>query len=84
MTGPFTTEKDIFKQETAGPAQSQYVLISRSTYNQLRRQLFYLWTYMIQEDSWEEAIEFMEDHCEVPTPFDMVPYEIPYTAEHSI
>ena len=42
----------------------------------LRRHLFYLWTYLIQQDIWEEAVDFIEDHWDEPTPFDLFPFEI--------
>lgn len=41
----------------------------------LRRHLFCLWTYIIQQDMWEEAADFIEEHRDEPTPFDLFPFE---------
>ena len=40
----------------------------------LSRLLFCLWTYMVQQDMWEEAVDFIEDHWDAPTPFDLFPF----------
>ena len=76
MSRSFPDEQGPFTAETS--ARNQYVCLRRNTYDQMKRQLFYLWTYMIQEDIWTDAIEFMEDNSQSPTPFDMLPYEMPY------
>ena len=77
MTGQFINE-DMPWQKTPEPAQCQHVIMQRNTYNQLRRQLFYMWTYMIQQDIWEEAMEFIEEHSMDPTPFDMIPTDLQF------
>lgn len=67
-----------FPSELSG---RQFVRLERSVYDRLRNQLFSLWTYMMEQDIWEEAIEFIEDHSEDPTPFDIMPYDIPCIPE---
>lgn len=43
--------------------------------SRLRRNLSCLWTYIIEQELWEEALEFIDDHMEGPLPFDLYPYE---------
>ena len=41
-----------------------------------KRQMFYIWMFMIREDIWEEACEFLEEHMDDPSPFEMFPFEL--------
>ena len=59
------------------PFPDHYTYSGSEKYFRLRRQLFYLWTYMIQQEIWEEAIEFLDEHRDDPTPFDLFSFEDP-------
>lgn len=42
----------------------------REISSQLRSQLFFLWTFIASQDLWEDALDFMDEHCDLSAPFD--------------
>lgn len=44
----------------------------------LRRQMLYIWMFLVREDIWDEACEFLEEHMDDPSPFELFPLE-PWT-----
>lgn len=76
MNSPFTHDYSDFNNNTFDDAH--LYPYSNPEYRELprlRRQLSCLWTYIIEQELWEEALEFMNDHREDPLPFDLYPYE---------
>ena len=68
---------DSYSSDPSLPFPDQHASSGNEKYFQLRRQLFYLWTYMIQQEIWEEAIEVLDEHRDGPTPFDLFSFEDP-------
>lgn len=43
-------------------------------YNErLRRDLMLLWSFLMAEDMWDDAFEYISDHTEDPLPFPRLP-----------
>ena len=43
-------------------------------YNErLRRDLMLLWSFLMAEDMWDDAFEYISDHAEDPLPFPRLP-----------
>ena len=36
----------------------------------LQRELFYMWVYLAQEELLDDALDYMEEHRNKPTPFE--------------
>ncbi len=36
----------------------------------LSRELFYLWNFILQQELWDEAREFLDEHMDDPAPFE--------------
>ena len=53
-------------------------LLQREFCSQLRSQLFYLWTFVAQQDLWEDALDFLDEHCDPHTPVDFLPSDTPF------
>lgn len=39
----------------------------------LRRELMLLWAYLMSEDLWDDAFEYIECHADTPIPFSSLP-----------
>ena len=57
---------------------SRQLAAERELSSQLRSQLFYLWTFVAQQDLWEDALDFLDEHCDPHTPIDFLPSEVPF------
>ena len=44
---------------------------TKNANSQLRKELFYLWTFIAQQDIWEDALDFLEEHNDLDIPFEM-------------
>ena len=75
MTHTYTNDQNFSDPSLSFPDQHSH--LGNEKYYQLRRQLFYLWTYVIQQEIWEEAIDFLDEHGDDPTPFDLFSFEDP-------
>lgn len=64
MINAFANEPDHYFHNTR-------IRSERQTCLDLRRQLFYLWTFTIQQGLWEDALDFMDEHDDVPAPFEL-------------
>ena len=76
MKNPFTYNYPDFSNSLShGTPSYPYDNPEYRELSRLRRHLSCLWTYIIEQELWEEALEFMDDHREDPLPFDLYPYE---------
>lgn len=50
----------------------------REISSQLRSQLFYLWTFIAQQDLWEDAYDFLDEYYDPCTPVDFFISDIPF------
>ena len=46
--------------------------------SQLRSQLFYLWTFIAQQDLWEDAYDFLDEFYDPQTPVDFFLSDAPF------
>lgn len=46
--------------------------------SELKRELFYLWTFIAQQDMWEEALDFLDEYSNLQVPFELFPDDIPF------
>ena len=50
----------------------RYIAEKRTNY-ELRKQLFYLWTFVAEQGVWEDALDFLDEHDGMSVPFDLFP-----------
>ena len=43
----------------------------------LNRTSVYLWTFVAEQGLWEDAFDFLDEHCNLPAPFDIFLYDEP-------
>ena len=43
----------------------------------LRAYLFYLWTFVAEQGLWENAFDFLDEHCDLSVLFDVFLYDEP-------
>jgi hypothetical protein len=51
---------------------NRQLIAERELCSQLRSQLFYLWTFVAQQDLWEDAFDFLDEHYDPNTPVDFL------------
>lgn len=71
MTYPFTNEDPRY-------SSNRQLLVERELCSRLRSQLFYLWTFIAQQDMWEDAYDFLDEHYDPQTPVDFFLSDTPF------
>ena len=61
----FTNEMKFPYSETL----SERCYRAEKTCSELRTQLFYLWTFVAQQNMWEDALDFLDEHEGLEIPF---------------
>ena len=51
--------------------------IEKEACSKLKVYLFYLWTFVAEQGLWEDAFDFLDEHCNLPAPFDIFLYDEP-------
>lgn len=54
------------------------LIAERELSSRLRSQLFYLWTFIAQQDLWEDAYDFLDEHYDPHIPVDFILTSIPF------
>jgi len=60
---PWDTPSVIYTKKSGADATSHRISI-------LSRELFYLWVFIIHEELWNEARDFLDDYMDDPAPFE--------------
>ena len=67
-----------FSIESTRYASNRQLLAEREFSSQLRSQLFYLWTFVAQQDLWEDAFDFLDEHYDPNIPVDFLLTNTPF------
>ena len=77
MTCTCTNEK---KDPFSNLLYDRQLRTEKEACSKLKAYLFYLWTFVAEQGLWEDALDFLDEHYDLPVPFDVFLYDEPLLA----